>query len=122
MTPYRLCPACGALIDDTIHTRGRCAPCRKQYERDKSKRRRERSHATQSRGTKVWKEARTAARARDGGCIHRHQGGCHGQIQVHHVIPLERGGTNALHNLVTLCRAHHEQAEAGLSGRYRARV
>jgi 5-methylcytosine-specific restriction endonuclease McrA len=50
-------------------------------------------------------------RVHDGGCIYRHQGGGSGALSVHHRIPLEQGGTNALTNLVTVCRAHHEQAE-----------
>ena len=30
-----------------------------------------------------------------------------GPLEVHHIIPLRRGGTNKLNNLVTLCRTCH---------------
>ena len=30
-------------------------------------------------------------------------------IEVHHVIPRSRGGSNAISNLLTLCDVHHQQ-------------
>lgn len=33
---------------------------------------------------------------------------CSGPLQVHHLIPLSKGGTNDHDNLVTLCQRHHE--------------
>ena len=44
--------------------------------------------------------------------MQRAEGNCNGDLSVHHVVPLEQGGTNALSNLLALCRAHHERAEA----------
>jgi len=31
-------------------------------------------------------------------------------IQIHHVIPRGQGGTNSIHNLITLCSTCHAQA------------
>ena len=106
VTLHRLCPTCGTPM--AARTKGRCTSCERQRSRD----RRASSHATQTRNTSQWQRIRTAARARDRGCTHGHHGDCHGRLEVHHIVPLEHGGSNDLSNLVTLCRAHHEQAEA----------
>jgi class 3 adenylate cyclase len=81
----------------------------------KSRRRRATSHAVRARDSLAWQQARAQARARDSGCVYRSQGGCSGELAVHHLVPLERGrgGTNALPNLVTVCRAHHERVQHG---------
>jgi 5-methylcytosine-specific restriction endonuclease McrA len=55
------------------------------------------------------------ARGRDGGCVYRQQGGCSGELAVHHLLSIEAGGSNALSNLATVCRVHHERAEAEVS-------
>ena len=34
-------------------------------------------------------------------------GYCDGVLQVHHKVPLSKGGTNELTNLITLCKYHH---------------
>jgi hypothetical protein len=34
-------------------------------------------------------------------------GYCKGSLQIHHIIPLSRGGTSDSENLQTLCRYHH---------------
>ncbi len=34
-------------------------------------------------------------------------------IEIHHVIPISRGGTNELPNLTTLCSSHHRQLHGG---------
>ena len=70
-----------------------------------------RDHGRRVRDSRAWQRLRDTVRARDGGCTRRSEGGCHGSLEVHHVWPLEQGGTNELRNLVTLGRAHHEQAE-----------
>jgi hypothetical protein len=91
--------------------RGRCADCYRSYERAKNARRRQQL-PTRIRDTQQWKDARAAARARDGGCVYRHQGDCEGRIEVHHRVSLERGGAAFdLRNLVALCRRHHSEAE-----------
>jgi 5-methylcytosine-specific restriction endonuclease McrA len=62
----------------------------------------------------AWQKAREAARARDGHrCVYADTGDCYGQLEVHHLISVRRGGDPfALDNLVTVCRAHHEVLEA----------
>lgn len=102
MPVLHLC-RCGVTIPRT----GRCHTC----EPERSRERRATSHAVRARDSLAWQHARAQARARDGGCVYRQQGGCSGALAVHHRVPLEQGGTNALDNLLTLCRAHHEQAE-----------
>lgn len=112
MSPLlRLCNTCGHTYPLTDRSTGKCPDCARAYEREKSQRRRTTSTATRTRDSQDWQTRRAQARARDGGCTQHHTGGCHGNLAVHHIIPLEQGGTNALDNLATLCRAHHEQAE-----------
>lgn len=45
---------------------------------------------------------------RDGYRCQAHEEGCEGEaVEVHHVIPIEAGGTNEDDNLVSLCAACH---------------
>ena len=61
--------------------------------------------------TFAWAKARAAAKQRDGGCRYA-DGTCHGQLQVHHLLPVAAGGAEYdLQNLVTLCRRHHSKLE-----------
>jgi hypothetical protein len=109
----RICNGCSGLVPEVEHRRqrGRCADCLRIYEREKTQRRRQQL-PTRIRDTAAWKTAREAARARDGGCVYRHQGECDGRVSVHHRVPLERGGAPFdLANLISVCRRHHEQAE-----------
>lgn len=111
MTIYRLCNRCGGTYPMAGRSTGKCPNCMREYEREKSQRRRAKSASARARDSAAWQHARTQARARDGGCTHRHTGQCAGDLAVHHITPLERGGTHHVSNLITLCRAHHEQAE-----------
>jgi 5-methylcytosine-specific restriction endonuclease McrA len=112
MSPIlHLCNGCHRGFAFEEMKRGRCDDCRKTYEREKSRRRRATSTAVRTRDSLAWQAARAQARARDGGCVYRHQGGCAGELAVHHRIPLEQGGTNELANLITVCRHHHEEVE-----------
>jgi hypothetical protein len=55
-----------------------------------------------------WEEISKEVRERDGyRCTHAGCGETSLALHVHHVIPLSRGGSNALSNLVTLCEKHH---------------
>ena len=113
MSPIlRLCNGCHRPFPPADMKRGRCSTCGPAYEREKSRRRRATSTATRVRDSRAWQRLRETVRARDGGCTQRHNGSCYGRLEVHHIRPLEQGGTNELTNLVTLCRAHHGEAEA----------
>ena len=58
--------------------------------------------------TAHWKRLRRAALDRDGWrCV---RCGIAGPLEVHHVIPLEEGGTDVLANVASLCRACHMEA------------
>ena len=53
----------------------------------------------------AWNRLRRVVLARDGGrCVQCRVGW---RLEVDHVRPLERGGSNDLDNLQTLCRGHH---------------
>lgn len=58
--------------------------------------------------TARWQRARASARHRDHGTCRMTDPTCAGTLSVHHI---QRGGTDELENLITLCRHHHEQAE-----------
>jgi HNH endonuclease len=46
-------------------------------------------------------------------CSGRFLGGeCSAVLDVHHILPREEGGSDALANLMTLCHAHHPMLEA----------
>ena len=55
----------------------------------------------------VWAVTRAAILDRDGHECQEADGRCDGPLDVHHVVPLSRRGTNAPGNLITLCRRHH---------------
>lgn len=60
----------------------------------------------------VPRSGKMAARVRDGGkCV---LCGFSHATAVHHIIARQKGGTNELENLVTLCPNHHYMAHAGL--------
>jgi hypothetical protein len=57
-----------------------------------------------------WKRTRAAVRRRDGNaCV---VCGRTDRLSVHHVTPARLGGDDSMANLVTLCVAHHRQADA----------
>jgi hypothetical protein len=80
MSPLmRICTMCGRLAPEPeirAGPAGKCFECDKQYEREKSRRRRATSHAVRARDWLAWQQARAQARARDSGCVYRSQGGC----------------------------------------------
>lgn len=69
------------------------------------------SYATVNGYTKVnsWWDLRAKAWKRDGGkCVdHRLRGQVIAAKDVHHIVPLSRGGTNSLSNLISLCANCH---------------
>jgi 5-methylcytosine-specific restriction endonuclease McrA len=119
VTLLRLCTMCGRGYPQAGRSTGKCPDCQREYDRNRSRTRRATSSAVRDRDSRVWQLARAGARARDGGCAHRKRGGCRGRLSVHHIVPLERGGTNRLDNLITLCRRHHDEAERSAANRRR---
>jgi len=60
-----------------------------------------------------WRALSRAVKERDGWrCVRCGASGV--ELHAHHIVPLSRGGSNDMSNLVTLCRACHE-AEHGRS-------
>ena len=53
---------------------------------------------------------------RDGACLYGliHKDGCSGGLDAHHIIPEGVGGPDVEENLISLCRKHHNLAEARL--------
>ena len=54
-----------------------------------------------------WEIIRQAILLRDNYQCQESDGYCSGVLQVHHMIPLSKGGTNQSFNLITLCFFHH---------------
>ena len=54
-----------------------------------------------------WGQIRDLVLARDDYECQEADGYCRGPLQIHHIVPLSRGGANDLDNLVTLCFYHH---------------
>ncbi len=68
--------------------------------------------------TECWKKARMRVLVRDDFCCQAQKLGLTQQVceesnldnlHVHHIRERVRGGSDALDNLITLCREHHEQ-------------
>ena len=55
----------------------------------------------------AYQRLRRAVLERDGWRCQQPDCGRRGRLEVHHIRPLESGGTNDLGNLQTLCRACH---------------
>lgn len=54
-----------------------------------------------------WGLIRDAILLRDNYQCQESDGYCNGVLQVHHIVPLSKGGTNQPINLITLCFYHH---------------
>lgn len=54
-----------------------------------------------------WEQLREIVLSRDDHECQEADGYCDGPLQIHHDLPLSRGGTNHPDNLVTLCLYHH---------------
>jgi 5-methylcytosine-specific restriction endonuclease McrA len=100
MPPLKVCNDCGQL---TRRRSGRCSDCDRQRNRRRDA---ERGNFRQRGYTAAYDRARAvlvpAAIRRPcpicGGIM------CAGQIDVDHVVPLSRGGTNDVANLRAVCR------------------
>lgn len=65
-----------------------------------------------------WESIRRSVLERDGFQCTEAAGRCDGPLQIHHIVPLSRGGTNRLENLVTLCLYHHCTKHEHLRAKY----
>lgn len=54
-----------------------------------------------------WDLLRQRVLSRDNYECQESDGYCSGPLQIHHIIPLSKGGSNDLSNLKTLCHYHH---------------
>lgn len=62
--------------------------------------------------TDNWFEISAAVKRRDGYCCRKC--GSDEDLEVHHIIPVSKGGTNSQANLITLChRCHKRQPRHG---------
>jgi 5-methylcytosine-specific restriction endonuclease McrA len=56
-----------------------------------------------------WEQLRIEVLERDSYSCSESNAYCKGPLQIHHKVPLSKGGSNELHNLVTLCLYHHSE-------------
>lgn len=65
-----------------------------------------------------WENLREIVLSRDGFECQENDGYCDGPLQIHHQIPLSKGGNNHLENLITLCLYHHCQKHNHMMEKY----
>ncbi len=113
MPIVRLCavPGCGRVRSPGDWT-SRCERHAREY---KAKKEKTRSSANpqyrKARQSAQFRRARELVRARDRVCRMQDRS-CAGQLEVHHVVPIEKGGAVAdPSNLILLCTSHHRRAE-----------
>lgn len=63
-----------------------------------------------------WWELQKQAMKRCGGRC-EHAGCTEPAVEAHHIVPLRRGGANALSNLICLCEFHHDTRHRHMHGR-----
>jgi hypothetical protein len=56
---------------------------------------------------KNWELLRAMILTRDNYECNEKNASCSGPLQIHHILPLSKGGTNKENNLITLCMYHH---------------
>jgi len=110
----RLCSE--AYCPNLAHPRGRgkCLEHRREYERERSARRRQKAKDPLGRSvyrTKIWLMRRMQAFDRDPICAWRFEDGTRCQRlgeELDHIVPLDAGGdAYASENLQLLCAEHH---------------
>jgi hypothetical protein len=65
-----------------------------------------------------WEELRVLVLTRDNFRCREASIHCVDPLQIHHVVPLTKGGTNKMDNLITLCLFHHSQKHEHMRARY----
>jgi 5-methylcytosine-specific restriction endonuclease McrA len=109
VSPHRLCSE--AYCPNLAHPKGRgkCLEHRREYERERSARRREKTKGVYKR--KVWAMRRKQAFGSDPQCAWVLNDGTRCQRlgeELDHVVPLDAGGDEyAATNLQLLCAEHH---------------
>ncbi len=63
-----------------------------------------------------WESLRENVLTRDDRECQESDGYCKGVLQIHHIIPLSRGGANDQNNLITLCKYHHSLKHKHMQG------
>lgn len=111
----RSCPYCGRIHEKSY-------TCPQKQQRIAERQRKGGDRETKFRYTKAWKEKREEIRERDSYCCQLCIRGLYDperkyeteDLSVHHIIPIAEDWDSRLDNdnLITLCRKHHEQAEA----------
>ena len=114
MKPKHPCahPGCPMLTD------GRFCP---EHERQEAKRyeKYQRDPATRKRYGRTWKRIRDKYIAAHPLCAQcKKAGKLTPTAEVHHIVPLTRGGTNAWENLMSLCSSCHSEITAREGGRW----
>ena len=67
---------------------------------------------------KDWENLREIILSRDNYQCQENDAMCTGPLQIHHIIPLSKGGTNRPNNLTTLCMYHHCQKHEHMRMKY----
>ena len=67
---------------------------------------------------KDWENLREIVLTRDNYTCQEMDTLCNGPLQIHHMVPLSKGGTNNMNNLVSLCLFHHSQKHEHMRRKY----
>lgn len=65
-----------------------------------------------------WEALRKLILVRDNYQCQEESAECKGPLQIHHIIPLSKGGSNDKNNLITLCMYHHSLKHEHMRIRY----
>lgn len=69
-----------------------------------------------------WDRLRVEILERDGYACQESGINCVGPLQIHHILPLSKGGSNAADNLITLCHYHHSEKHPHMMERYHGNI
>ena len=88
------------------------------YLEDREREQRRRARAVGNGVFKIAKKDERRLRAQP--CQHDHRGGCSGQMNLDHIVPLSRGGRHSIGNLQMLCQFHNTSKNNRLEVEVRA--